>query len=120
MPEQPPAIKRLDSLLGAVTIAHEIIFETRRELIAADRGNLDQARLLAESAQIVTVEMPRLTATARQFTARWRERSLLDSSGAEEGLAELESELKRIEPKIDSLLDRQREIVALLRAPREP
>jgi len=29
-------------------------------------------------------------------------------------LAELESELKRIEPKIDSLFDRQREIAALL------
>ena len=120
MPEHPPAIKRLDSLLGAVTVTHEIIFETRRELIAADRGNPEQARLLAESAQIVTVEIPRLSATARQLTARWRERNLLDGTGAEEVLAELESELKRIEPKIDSLLDRQREIVALLRSSREP
>jgi hypothetical protein len=60
--------------------------------------------------------MPQLSATARQLTARWREQSLLDSTGAEEVLAELESELKRIEPKIDSLLDRQREIVALLRS----
>ncbi len=120
MPERPPAIKLLDSLLGAVTIAHEIIFETHRELIAADRGNPEQARLLAESAQIVTVELPRLSATARQLSVRWREQSLLDSMGAEEGLAELESELKRIEPKIDSLLDRQREIAALLRSMHKP
>lgn len=49
MPERPSAIKQLNSLLGAVTIAHEIIFETRRELIAADRGNPEQARLVAES-----------------------------------------------------------------------
>jgi hypothetical protein len=31
-------------------------------------------------------------------------------------LAELESELKHLEPKIDSLLDRQREIAGLLRS----
>ncbi len=114
MPERPSAIKQLNSLLGAATIAHEIIFETRRELIAADRGNPEQARLVAESAQIATVELPRLSATARQLSARWREQSLLDRKGAEEVLAELESELKRIEPKIDSLLDRQREIAAHL------
>ncbi len=34
-------------------------------------------------------------------------------------LAELEPELKRIEPKVDSLLDRQGEIAAQLRAMRE-
>jgi hypothetical protein len=117
MPKRPPAIKRLDSLLGAVTIAHEVIFETRRELVAADRGTPEQARLLAESAQIVTVELPRLSATARQLSTRWREQSLLDSTGA--ALARLESELKRIEPKVDSLLDRQREIAEQLRAMRE-
>jgi hypothetical protein len=116
MPKRPSAIKRLDSLLGAVTIAHEVIFETRRELIAADRGTPEQARLLAESAQIVTVELPRLSATARQLSTRWQEQSLLNSKGAEEVLAELESELKPLEPKIDSLLDRQREIAALLRS----
>lgn len=120
MPDRPPAIKRLNSLLGAVTIAHEIIFEIRRELITDDRGNPEQARLLAESAQIVTVELPGLSATARQLSAKWREQSLLDSKGAEETLAELESELARIEPNVDSLLNRQREIAAQLRSMRKP
>lgn len=120
MPERPPPIKRLDSMLGAVTIAHEIIFEMRRELITDDRGNPEQARLLAESARIVTVELPGLSATARQLSVRWREQSLLDSKGAEETLAELESELERIEPGIDSLLNRQQEIAAHLRSMREP
>jgi hypothetical protein len=120
MPERPAAIKRLDSLLGAATIAHEIIFETRRELIAEDRGSSEQARLLTESAQIVTVELPGLSATARELSARWREQSLLDSKGAEETLAELESELARIEPNVDSLINRQREIAAQLRSMREP
>ena len=116
MAERPSAIKQLNSLLGAVTIAHEIIFETRRELIAADRGNPEQARLVAESAQIATVELPRLSATARQLSARWQEQSLLDSKGAEEVLAELESELERIEPDVDSLINRQRKIAARLRS----
>lgn len=116
MPERTPAIKQLDSLLGAVTIAHEIIFETRRELIAADRGSPEQARLVAESAQIATVELFRLSAISRQLSVRWQEQSPLDSKGAEGTLAELESELMHLEPKIDSLLDRQREIAALLRS----
>jgi hypothetical protein len=120
MPERPPAIERLDSLLGAVTIAHEIIFEARRELITEDRGAPEQARLLAESAKIVTVNLPGLSATARQLSVRWQEQSLLDSKGAEETLVELESELARIEPHVDSLLDRQREIAAQLRSMREP
>jgi hypothetical protein len=120
MPARPPAITRLDSLLGAATIAHEAIFEMRRELIARDQGNPEQARLLAESARIVTIELPGLSAAARRLSAKWREQSLLDSKGAEQTLAELESELARIEPDIDSLLNRQQEIAAQMRSMREP
>ena len=120
MPERPPAIGQLNSLLGAATIAHEAIFEMRRELIARDRGNPKQARLLAESAQIANVELPGLCATARRLAAMWQERSLLDAEGAEDALTELESELARIEPDADSLVNRQREIAARLRAMREP
>jgi hypothetical protein len=119
MPERPQAITQLNSLLGAVTIAHEAIFEMRRELIARDQGSPEQARLLAESARIVTVELPRLSAVARRLSVRWQEQSLRDTAGAKETLAELESELARIEPDVDSLLDRQREIAARLRSMRE-
>jgi hypothetical protein len=90
-----------------------------RDAPRADRSRSRQSRAgsaSAESAQIATVELPRLSATARQLSARWQEQSLLDRKGAEEVLAELESELKHLEPKIDSLLDRQREIAALLRS----
>jgi len=120
MQQRPTPITRLDSLLGAVTIAHEIIFEARRELITEDRGTPEQARLLAESAKIVTVDLPDLSAAARQLSVQWQEQNLLDSKGAEETLAELESELTRIEPRVDSLLDRQREIATQLRSMREP
>lgn len=116
MPKRPPAIKRLDSLLSAAMIAHEAIFEMRRELIASDRGTPEQARLLEESARIVTMELPSLSASARQLSAQWNEQSLLDSEGAARTLDELKTELRRSEPGVLSLLNRQREIAAQLRS----
>jgi hypothetical protein len=65
VPEDPTAIKQLDLLLKTATIAHEAIFEIRRERIAADQGNPEQAQLLEESARIVTFELPGLSAAAR-------------------------------------------------------
>lgn len=64
-PSGPAAIKRLDALFSAAMIAHEAIFEMRRELIANDRGNAEQAGLLEESAQIVTGKLPGLSGTLR-------------------------------------------------------
>ncbi len=112
MPEDPTAVKELDLLLQTATIAHESIFEIRRELIASDRGNPEQAQLLEESARIVTVELPGLSATARQLSAKWRDQVLLDAERATETLAELKSELARIKVDAESLLDRQLEIAA--------
>lgn len=116
MPKRPSAIKRLDALLSAAMIAHEAIFEMRRELIATDRANPEQARLLEESARIVTVELPVLSADARRLSTQWSEQSLLDLQGATGTLEELEGELRRIEPSVLSLLNRQREIATRLRA----
>ena len=112
MPEDPTAIKELDLLLQTATIAHESIFEIRRELIASDQGNPEHAQLLEESARIATVELPGLSATARQLSAKWRDQVLLDAEGAAETLAELKSELARIKVDAESLLDRQLEIAA--------
>lgn len=119
MAEDPAAIKQLNLLLSSATIAHETIFEIRRELIERDRGSPEQARLLEESARIVTIELPGLSASARQLSAKWREQSLLDAKRAEKTLAELESELARIEIDAESLLDRQIEIAARLNSMRE-
>lgn len=112
MPERPSAIKRLDSLLSAAMIAHEAIFEMRRKLIAGDRANPAQARLLEESARIVTIELPSLSASARRLSTQLGEQSLLDPEGAARTLAEL----GRIEANVLSLLSRQREIAARLRS----
>lgn len=120
MPERPPASARLDALLSTATIAHEAIFEMRRELIAGDRASPEQARLLEESARIVTVELPGLSAEARRLSAKWGEQNLLHPEGAEKTREELEAEVARIESAIGSLLDRQREIAAQLRSMLKP
>lgn len=119
MPEQSPAITRLNSLLAEAAIAHEAIFEMRRELIARDRGTAEQARLLAESVRIVTVDLPALTATARRLARSWQEQNVLDRQAAETTLVELEAELARIKPELFPLLGRQRQIAASLRSMRE-
>lgn len=62
-------------------IAHEAIFEMRRELIADKRGDPEQTRLLEEAAQIVTVELPGLTALFHQISGKWAEQSLLPPRG---------------------------------------
>jgi hypothetical protein len=46
MPERPQAMQRLDGLLGAATIAHEAIFDMRRELVTKDRAKPEQASLV--------------------------------------------------------------------------
>jgi phage-related minor tail protein len=103
-------------MLSTAMIAHEAIFEMRRELIAGDRASPEQARLLEESARIVTVELPGLSATARRLSAKWEEQSLLHPDGAGKTLEELEAEVARSELAVRPLLDRQREIAAQLRS----
>lgn len=112
VPSDPTAIKELDLLLQTATIAHESIFEIRRELIASDQGTPEQAQLLEESARIATVELPGVSSTARHLSAKWRDHVLLDTDGAARTLAELKSELARIRVDAESLLDRQQEIAA--------
>lgn len=120
MHERPYAIRRLDALFSAAMIAHEAIFEMRRELIADGRGNAEQARLLEESAQIVTGKLPGLTTRIRQLSDKWAEQSLLDPQRAKETLGEVEAEFEQIEPEVQLLLNRQREIAARLRSMLEP
>jgi hypothetical protein len=101
-------------------IAHEAIFEMRRELIADGRSDAEQARLLEESAQIVTGRLPALTARVRQLSSKWAEQNLLHPEGAEETLREIEAEFEHVEHEVQSLLNRQREIAARLRSMLEP
>lgn len=120
MAARPDSVRRLDSLLAVATIAHESIFEMRRDLIGRDEGDPKQAQLLAESARIVTADLPALSATARRLSAMWKEQSVLDHEAAETTLAELEIEFVRIQPEINTLLNRQRAIAAQMRSMIEP
>lgn len=104
--KHPAEIDRLDALLGASKIAHEAIFEMRRELIADGQGDTAQDLLLEESARIVTKALPRLTETARDLAGSWIEQNLFDPSAAEITLDELMTELERIEPEVKALLHR--------------
>lgn len=112
---RPAPIAELDALLSASMIAHEAIFEMRRELIAGGRLSPEQSLLLEESARIVTVELPRLTAANHELVSKWIEQSLLDPGAAEITLAAFTAEFERIKPEIDALLDRQRQIATRFR-----
>ena len=116
MPKRADPIKRLDALFSAAMIAHEAIFEMRRELVADDRGDAEQAGLLEESAQIVTGKLPRVAAKARQLSSMWAEQNLLDPDEAEETLKKVEAELDQVEPEAQVLLNRQLEIAVRLRS----
>lgn len=112
---RPAPIAEFDALLSASMIAHEAIFEMRRELIAGGRASPEQSLLLEESARIVTEELPRLTAANHELITKWIEQSLLDPDAAESTLAEFMAELERIKPEIDALLERQHQIATRLR-----
>ena len=112
---RPIELRRLDALMASAMIAHEAIFEMSRELRAQGSLNAEMDGLLRESARIVTVVLPNVTATARRLGTRWSERDLLESSAAAVVLRKIEAEMERIEPKIEELLARQRQIAGCLR-----
>lgn len=116
MQERPAPVWRLDSLLSASVIAHEAIFDLRHELRLIGRGGREVDDLLTESAQIALTDLPGLAARAISLAARWEEQSVLDPGAAQTTLRDLAAELKRIEPEIQGLVERQREIAARLRA----
>ena len=116
MPERPAPLARLDSLLSSSVIAHEAIFDTRHELVSTGRGGAESDELLRESAAIARTQLPDTAAQARSLAKQWDEQGVLDPNAAAVTLRQLVAELKRIEPEIKGLVDRQREIAARLRS----
>ncbi len=105
----------LDGLLAAARIAHEVIFDLHRVVIAREPESERASALLRESAAIVVTELPRLTAHARQLTERWNEQELLAPDHAQRAWRELQAELESIEPEVSRRVDRQSEIARELR-----
>lgn len=118
--EPPEPVTRLDALLEIARIAHEAIFDLHRKLTSIGRATPESRALLAESAQLAVRQIPKLTSNARALTARWRDESVLNLAAAERTLGELTAELERIEPDLESALNRQRQVAAGLRSMLEP
>ncbi|HXV05597.1 MAG TPA: hypothetical protein VFP23_06805 [Solirubrobacterales bacterium] len=116
MPDRPAAITRLSTLLAEATIAHGAIFDLHRRLLVRGRTGTDSAGLLAESARIATMRLPALAAPLGRLATRWDEESLLDPQAADSTAREIAARLAAVEPEMRSLLARQSEIAAKLRA----
>ena len=115
MSGRPEELERLDTIIAGVDIAHEVIFDMYRELLERDQAQTESAKLVAESAQIAVVQLPRLVAPLRRLATRWDEESLLDPAAADRTAEQIAAELAVVEPELRSLVARQREIGAILR-----
>jgi hypothetical protein len=81
----------------------------------SERADTRTRALLAEAAGIATVELPQMTARARDLAARWFDEQVLDPEAALDTLRALQDEVSSIEPRIMQLRARQNEIAAELR-----
>jgi hypothetical protein len=115
MNERPERLRRLDDVVAGVRIAHEIIFDMHSELLERHPGQNTSAGLVAESAQIASLHLPRLTSVLNSLAARWDEEAVLDPDAADRTAGELAAEFEKIEPELRTLVDRQREISVALR-----
>ena len=108
--ERPEPLARLDLLFEGTRIAHEVAFGLHRRLVAFDADDADTQGLLRESASLALYELPAIAAEARRLAAHWDEQSVLTPETAAETLEDLSAELERIEPDLERLRARQREI----------
>jgi hypothetical protein len=116
MTARPEQVERLEAIQGGAKIAHEVMFDVHRELLEREPARTDSAKLLAESAQIAAMHLPGLTVRLRRLAARWDEENLLDPAAAEETAQQIATEFAAIQPRLKTLIARQREIGARLRA----
>jgi hypothetical protein len=116
MSRRPKASDRVDDLRATATIIHETIFQLHQRLLVRDPGETRSLELVAESARIVTVELPARTALLRQLGATWTEQVLLDPAAAAATSQEIATQMQEAERTVLPLISRQREIVAKLRA----
>lgn len=112
----PEALRRLDVLTAAQRIAHETIYDLHDALASAGHDRSKSAELLGESSRVAIRDAFAVTSAMRRLSGRWHEQSVLDPVAAEETASALEAELARVEPQLLSILNRQREIAAELRA----
>jgi hypothetical protein len=115
MSERPQELERIDQIMRAAAFAHELVFDRHRKLLDREPDREDTTPLLAESARIATVELPRLIAPLRSLSARWIEQSLLDPEAAASTVKEIAEGLTKVEPEVRSMTERLGEILSGLR-----
>lgn len=106
-----PGSSRIDSLLAAATLAHEVVFDLSREIAGAAGGDDAAGTLVRESARIATTEIPALARRIRGRSAQLDIERLAESSAATRTARELAAEEARIVPHMEAYLARLREIV---------
>jgi hypothetical protein len=107
---------RIDSLLAAATLAHEVVFDLSRDLSAEAAGGGDAARaLLSESARIATIEMPGLARRIRMLNAQLDLERLAEDPAADRTARGITAEEARVVPRMEAQLTRLREIVDAFR-----
>jgi hypothetical protein len=115
MTDRPAALRELDRLFAAATIAHEFIGSLYYELVELGAAEPRASRLLRESGRIVLSRMPNLTSELRRLERAWDEQRLLDHLAAERTTVEVQDELARVLPELLRLRARQDEVASEMR-----
>lgn len=102
--------------MSAARIAHETIFDLRRELVQDGLDDEKSRELLGEAAAIATSAMPQLSAVGQGLQLRWQDERLLDPVAAAATYEELAAEVERVEPALVEQLERLRGIAGELQA----
>jgi hypothetical protein len=114
MNTRPQELERLDSILGVATLTHESSVRLHRRLLGREPATAETSELLAESARIAIVRLPRLAEGVRRLGARWDEENLLDPATAGRTARQIAAEFAVIEPEMRLLQDRLAEIASSL------
>jgi hypothetical protein len=115
MAETPGPVARLDDYLATVTFVHEAIWELQTAAVVLERDDARVHEWLREAAELVVVELPPIVREARRLRELWSEQDVLDPAAATDTLRLLADELDRAEPTMQTLRERQNEIVRKLR-----
>ena len=91
MSDRLEVLDLLDAYFAAATMAHEYADDLHYKLATLQADDLHTRKLLADSADVVLREMPRLVRELRGLTRQWEEQALLDPAQAERTAQSLEA-----------------------------
>jgi hypothetical protein len=114
MGDRPEELEIVDRLKAATEYNHFYAFRLHRNIVELD-GADDHARiLLAQSAAILLEDFPALIVELRTLGAHWSEVELLDPANLDSVTQAIEHCFAELDPKLQTLITRQEDIVAEL------